>query len=150
MSDRLKILVVDDETAVTMMMGYLLHRVGCEMEAAWNGEQALRLAQAGNFDLITLDITLPGMDGFEICRRLKSDPRLRHTPIVFVSGRIYEDDRQRAFDLGAVDYIVKPFEATDFIFRIISHAKAKERPASASATEAECHEPVACCSMESH
>jgi DNA-binding response OmpR family regulator len=128
MTDKAKILVVEDETPVVMAMAYLLNRAGCEVEAAWNAEKALRLAHDGAFDLITLDIDLPGTSGFEICRRLKQSPGLRDIPVIFVSARPHEKDRQRAFELGAVDYIEKPFEATDFIFRIISHAKAKSCP----------------------
>ena len=120
-----KILVVEDQAPVAMMMIYLLNHVGCETETAWNGEKALQMVQAENFDLITLDVDMPGMNGYEICRRLKKDLRLRQTPVVFVSGRACDEDRQHALELGAVDYIIKPFEATDFIFRIVSHAKAK-------------------------
>jgi DNA-binding response OmpR family regulator len=75
--------------------------------------------------LIALDVDLLGMNGFEICRRLKDNSRLYQTPIVFVSGRPCEEDVQHGLRLGAADYIIKPFEVTDFIFRIISHAKPK-------------------------
>jgi DNA-binding response OmpR family regulator len=125
MSSKTKILIVEDQTSVAMMMVYVLHRAGCEVQGAWNAEKAMRLAQDGDFDLITLDIDLPGTSGFEICSQLKQIPRLRDIPVVFVSGRPHAEDRQRAFELGAVDYIEKPFEATDFIFRIISSAKPK-------------------------
>jgi len=131
MAAKTKILIVEDETPVAMMMVYLLHRIGCDADLAWNADKALRLAHAGVFDLITLDIDLPGANGFEICRRLKADPHLCHIPVVFVSGRIDEKCRQHAFELGAVDYIIKPFEETDFIFRIISHAKVKMHTATA-------------------
>jgi CheY-like chemotaxis protein len=128
MTAKAKILVVEDQTSVAMMMVFLLTRAGCEVATAWNAEKALPLAQVGGFDLITLDIDLPGTSGFEICRRLKQTPGLRDIPVIFVSARPHAEDRQRAFELGAVDYIEKPFEATDFIFRIISHAKAKSCP----------------------
>jgi len=118
---KIKILIVEDEAAVAMMMAYLLNRVGCEVQGAWNAEKALRLAQDGNFDLITLDISMPGTNGFLICQQLKQIAHLKDTPIIFVSGNIFEEDQQRAFELGAVDYIEKPFDASDFISRILLH-----------------------------
>jgi CheY-like chemotaxis protein len=123
MTGKAKILVVEDQTSVAMMMVYLLNRAGCEVEAAWNAEKALQLTQNDGFDLITLDVNMPGMNGFELCRRLKQNPQLRGTPVVFVSGQLGAEEVRRAFELGAVDCIEKPFEATDFICRIISHAK---------------------------
>ena len=128
MKDKTKILIVEDETPVAMMMVHLLMRIGCDVQTAGNAERAMQLAQDGDFDLITLDIDLPGTSGFEICRSLKKLHRSRKTPVVFISARQSKEDQQRAFDLGAVDYVIKPFEATDFIFRIKSHAKAKPRP----------------------
>jgi DNA-binding response OmpR family regulator len=71
------------------------------------------------------------MKGFAICRELKQRHISHRTPIVFVTGRPYEEDRRLAFELGAVDYIEKPFDSTDFISRILSHAKAKNNPATA-------------------
>lgn len=125
MREKTKILVVDDETSVALMIVVLLTRAGCNAQTAWNAEKALRLAQNDTFDLITLDVNMPGANGFEICRQLKQIPHLRDTPVIFVSGNISKEDQQRALELGAVDYISKPFEVTDFIFRIKSHAKVK-------------------------
>ena len=135
MTGKAKILVVEDQTSVAMMMVFLLTRAGCDVAAAWNAEKALQLAQAGVFDLITLDVSLPGMNGFELCRRLKQNPRLSETPVVFVSGQLGEEEVQRALELGAVDCIEKPFEPTDFIFRIISHAKPNRSFDTVPATE---------------
>jgi putative two-component system response regulator len=129
MNRKARILVVESETSVAMTMVSLLTRAGCEVQSAWNVERALQLAQGGSFDLITLDVTMPGMNGFELCRRLKQNAHLRETPVVFVSGLLDETHRQRAFEAGAVDFIVKPFEATDFIYRIISHARTTTRAA---------------------
>jgi len=122
MTDRINILIVEDEMPVAMMMAYLLTQAGCEVQTAWNAERGMKLAQTRGFDLITLDVNLPGISGFEICRRLKENPFFQ-TPIVFVSGQPCEQDVQQGLELGAADYITKPFEMTDFIFRIISHAK---------------------------
>lgn len=122
MSDKLKILVVEDETSVAMMMVFLLTRAGCEVEAAENADKAMRLAQDREFDLITLDIDLPGGTGFEIFARFKQLPRWQNTPVIFVSGRPYDEDQQRARKLGAVDYILKPFDVNDFVSRILDQA----------------------------
>ena len=127
MTAKAKILVVEDETAVAMMMVFLLTRAGCDVETAWNFEKALRLAQSSEFDLITLDINLPGTDGFEIGRRLRQFSHLRNTPVIFVSGGATDENRRRAREFGAADYIGKPFEPTDFIFRIKSCLQAESR-----------------------
>jgi len=121
-----KILVVDDEAPVALMAAFLLTRAGCDVQTAWNTEKAMRLAQTEKFDLITLDVNMPETSGFKIYQRLKQIPHLKNTPVIFVSGGASEKDRQCALDLGAVDFISKPFEVTDFIFRIKSHVKQGE------------------------
>jgi DNA-binding response OmpR family regulator len=117
---RARVLVVDDEMPVAMMIVYLLTRAGCDAEAALNAEQALRRAHTEPFDLITLDIGMPGPDGFKLYLRLKEIPHLRETPVIFVSGQGTIEDQRRALDLGAADFIEKPFEARDFTSRILS------------------------------
>jgi DNA-binding response OmpR family regulator len=123
MSDKVNILVVEDEPGVSMVIVHLLTRAGCDVATAWNSQKGIKLAQANNFDLITLDIDMPEASGFSVCETLKEDPRLSHTPVVFVTAWPCDADRRHAFELGAVDYIIKPFEATDFIYRIISYAR---------------------------
>ena len=105
---------------VAMMMVFLLHRAGCQVETATNAEQAVRLVQAADFDLITLDIDLPGGSGFEIFARFKKLSRWQNTPVVFVSGNSTIENQQLALDLGASDFIEKPFEIQDFTSRILS------------------------------
>ena len=78
------------------------------------------MAQDGQFDLITLDIDLPDANGFELCAQIKQDARLRHIPVIFVSGRFSEADKKRAVELGAVDYVVKPFRLASFVSTILS------------------------------
>jgi CheY-like chemotaxis protein len=120
MKDKTKILVVDDQMPVALMMVALLTRAGCETEAATNAEKALRLAQAEAFDLITLDVDMPGINGFELFQSLKQIPHLKETPLVFVSGNASIENQQRALDLGAADFIEKPFDTPDFLSRIFS------------------------------
>jgi DNA-binding response OmpR family regulator len=125
MTAKLKVLVVEDEIPVAMMMVAALTHAGFDVTATHNGQNGLELATARKFDLITLDVDLPDIGGFEICRKLKQASISRNTPVVFVSPRSSEQDIQRASEVGAVDYIVVPFEATDFIFRIASQVKAR-------------------------
>ena len=118
-----KILIIDDQSAVSDTMIYLLKRVGCDAVGAGTGAEGMRMAQEGAFDLITLDIDLPDISGLEVCRRLKQDPHLCRIPVIFVSGRLCEGNRPRCFELGAADYIVKPFDISVFVSRIFSHLK---------------------------
>jgi DNA-binding response OmpR family regulator len=123
MSPKINILVVDDQIAVVTMMRFLLTRAGCETQGALDAEKALRLAQAEAFDLITLDLEMPSLNGFQLFKRLKEIPHLAETPIVFVAGNASIENQQRGLDLGAADFIEKPFDTQDFIFRILSLVK---------------------------
>ena len=117
---RVKILVVDDQMPVAMMMVFLLTRAGCDAKAVTSAEKALRLAATGSMDLITLDLEMPTLNGFDLFLRLKQIPHLSETPIVFVSGRATIENQQHALELGAADFIEKPFDTQDFISRILS------------------------------
>ena len=105
---------------VAMMMVHVLSRAGCDVQVASTGKKGLELAQQNQFDLITLDIDLPGISGLEICGELKQRHLTRHTPVVFVTGRLGEQDLQRGLEAGAVDYITKPF-GVEFAPRLLSH-----------------------------
>jgi DNA-binding response OmpR family regulator len=120
-SAKIKILIVEDETSVAMTMRFLLGIAGCKAEIAGTRARAIEMAETGNFDLITLDVNMPDANGFNLCRELKQNTRLRNTPIVFVSGRCSLEDQQRGLEVGAVDYITKPFETFEFAARLLSH-----------------------------
>jgi DNA-binding response OmpR family regulator len=120
MTAKAKILVVDDQMAVLTMMRFLLTRAGCETQGALSAEKALRLAQAEAFDLITLDVGMPDLDGFRLFQKLRQIPHLKETPVVFVSGNPSIENQQHALDLGAADFIEKPFDTQDFLSRILS------------------------------
>jgi putative two-component system response regulator len=117
-----KILVIENDLPFVMLVIELL-RDDCEVEVATTAKKGIQLAEAGNFDLITLDIDLPDGNGFKLCSRLKQDPHLCNTPIVFVSGRSCLEDQQHGLDVGAADYITKPFETFEFVSRLLSHIK---------------------------
>jgi DNA-binding response OmpR family regulator len=116
-----KILIIEDDTPVAMMIAYLLTCAQCEVAFAHTAKKGMELAEAGNFDLITLDIDLPDGNGFNLCSRLKKHPRLCNTPVVFVSARCCIEDQQHGLDIGAADYITKPFETFEFAPRLLSH-----------------------------
>jgi DNA-binding response OmpR family regulator len=120
MSSKAKILVVDDQMAVAAMIRFLLARAGCETQGALDAKTALRLAQSQAFDLVTLDLEMPGLNGFDLFRRLRQILHLAETPIVFVAGNASIENQQRGLDLGAADFIEKPFDTQDFISRILS------------------------------
>ena len=108
MTDRQKILVVDDTPEnIEVLVGCL--RDSYRIQAARNGAGALKIAGSGKPpDLILLDIMMPDMDGYEVCRRLKADPATRAIPVIFVTALSEIDDETLGLELGAVDYIVKP------------------------------------------
>jgi DNA-binding response OmpR family regulator len=125
MSNKMKVLIVEDEMPMAMLMINVLTRVGCEVESVCTGEKAMELARNRKFDVITLDISLPDADGFQICTQLKERHISRNTPVIFVSASPREQDKSESMKRGAVDYITKPFEVTDFVYRVIAHAKVK-------------------------
>ena len=102
------ILVVDDTPEnIDLLVGIL--KSDYRIKAAKNGEKALKIARMPEKpDLILLDIMMPGIDGYEVCRQLKEDYTTRHIPIIFVTAKISVEDELRGFELGAVDYIAKP------------------------------------------
>ncbi|HEV2331370.1 MAG TPA: response regulator [Verrucomicrobiae bacterium] len=123
MNRKAKILIVEDESPVAVTMSFLLTRAGCETEMASTRDEAIQMAQCSRFDLITLDVSMPNCSGFDLCAEIKQDPHLCHIPVVFVSGRCSLEDQQRGLDVGAVDYITKPFGANEFVPRLLSHIK---------------------------
>ncbi|MYZ51341.1 MAG: two-component system response regulator [Burkholderiales bacterium RIFOXYC12_FULL_65_23] len=115
------ILVVDDTPANLSLMTGLL-RDEYKVKAAIDGEKALRIAQSSPApDLILLDIMMPGMDGYEVCRRLKADPATRDIPVIFLTAKSGVEDEKMGLDLGAVDYITKPISPPIVMARVRNH-----------------------------
>lgn len=123
---RRKILIVDDVPQnIRILMETL--KGDYALIAATNGEKALKLAQADiPPDLILLDITMPGMDGYEVCRRLKSDEKTRGIPVIFVTAKTEVEDEIKGFELGGVDYITKPISPPTVKARVKTHLSLKE------------------------
>ena len=110
-----RILVVDDEPSITEFVSYNLRKEGHSVEVAGDGDTALALALSDNFDLVVLDIMLPGMDGYEVCRRLRSKSQV---PVLFLSARDTELDKVVGLELGGDDYLAKPFGVRELIARV--------------------------------
>ena len=115
------ILLVDDQPANLQLLSQTLESLGSKLLFAKNGESALAIAQKARPDLILLDIMMPGIDGFEVCRRLKANPDTRKIPVIFLSALDETGDKVRGLQLGAVDYVAKPFQPEEVIARVNTH-----------------------------
>jgi two-component system phosphate regulon response regulator PhoB len=111
------ILVVDDEEDILELVRHHLKREGYEVQCADSGEKALQAARNNPVDLIVLDLMLPGIDGLEVARTLKNDPRTKHIPVLMLSAKGEESDVVTGLELGADDYITKPFSPRILIAR---------------------------------
>jgi two-component system phosphate regulon response regulator PhoB len=113
-----KILIVEDEIDVAELLAHHLRGEGFPVEIVTNGRIALAAVKAQTPALIVLDLMLPEISGLDLCRMIKSDPGTRNVPIVMLSARIEEIDRVLGFELGADDYVVKPFSPRELVLRI--------------------------------
>jgi two-component system, OmpR family, alkaline phosphatase synthesis response regulator PhoP len=122
------ILVVEDEDDIQELVRYNLAKEGYRVAQALSGEEGFKAAKSSNPDLIVLDLMLPGLDGLEICRLLKADPKTSHTPIVMLTAKGEESDVVSGLELGADDYITKPFSPKVLVARLraVLRRKAKE------------------------
>ena len=121
------ILAVDDEEDILELIRYNLEKEGYRVACAETGEQALTQARSLIPDLILLDLMLPGMDGFEVCKILKNDPKTAHIPIVMLTAKGEETDVVTGLELGADDYIIKPFSPRVLIARIRTICRRKQK-----------------------
>ena len=113
-----RILVVEDEEEILELLRYNLAKQGYRVSCAGRGEDALRMALADAPDLVLLDLMLPGMDGMEVCRRLRRDPATQAVPIVMLTAKGEESDVVAGLELGADDYLTKPFSPRVLVARI--------------------------------
>lgn len=120
-SGRDLILLVDDDPANRVLLRRILERRGYEVLEAPDGEGALALARERSPDLILLDVQLPGLDGYEVCRRLKADPRSAQLPVIFLSALGESGDKVRGFEAGGADYLGKPFHKEEVATRVATH-----------------------------
>jgi len=110
-----KILIVEDENCLLKLECILLTSKGYDVKGVTGGEEALETIEDYKPDLVLLDVIMPGMDGFEVCRRLKCDQKTRHIPVVMLTAKKNPQDIQKGLDVGAVSYITKPFKSSTVI-----------------------------------
>ena len=110
-----KILAVDDSSSIRKLVEFSLKSKGYSVTSAENGQVGLEMLAKDAFDVIVLDINMPKMDGFEFLRRIKADDAYACLPVLILSTEGQEQDKQKAIELGATDYIVKPFKPTELI-----------------------------------
>ncbi len=115
------ILIVDDTPENLTVLRQMLTEQNYMVRPALNGEIAIKAVNTSSPDLILLDIRMPGMDGYEVCKQLKSDEKTSGIPVIFISALNELDDKIKAFSLGGVDYITKPFQAEEVLARVKTH-----------------------------
>ena len=116
MTHKARILIVEDEAAIRSGLVDVFVYHGYEVETADNGDDGLRLALGGSFDMILLDVMLPGVDGFEICNRIRQQDRQQ--PVIMLTAKSSDEDIVQGLTLGADDYVAKPFSVTQLVLRV--------------------------------
>ena len=110
-----RILIAEDEPSIVVSLEFLLQGAGYEVTTARDGEEALAAARRVTPDLMVLDVMLPAVNGFEVCRRVRQVPALRHVPILFLTARGLENEIKKGLALGATAYMTKPFATKELI-----------------------------------
>ncbi len=130
-----KILIVDDEKDIVDLVAYNLEKEGYEILKAFDGEKALALVRTKRPDLVVLDLMLPGIQGLEVCRRLRRDPSTAQVPIIMLTAKGDEVDRVLGLEIGADDYVTKPFSVKELTARIRAVLRRLESRPAAGAEE---------------
>ncbi|MBL0145780.1 MAG: response regulator [Chitinophagaceae bacterium] len=118
MNEAKKILVVDDDPYILMSLEFLMKKNGYNVMVARNGTEALDIVEKQLPEIVLLDIMMPDVDGYEICKRIKATKKLSHTKVVFMSAKTKEADIQKGYDLGAALYVTKPFSTRELVKQI--------------------------------
>ncbi len=119
------VLVVDDNLQNLQYLGNVLEENGFEPTLTRNGPQALEFLEHEKPDLILLDIMMPEMDGYEVCRILKEDVSVKEIPVIFITAKTETDDIVKGFEVGGVDYVTKPFNSAELLARVKTHIEVK-------------------------
>jgi len=122
-----RILIVDDNPKNLQVLGKFLQNDQYELEFAINGSAALEWLEIKPFDLILLDINMPGMDGFEVCKKIRSDHKMDKMPVIFLTAETFRESVLKGFEIGAQDYITKPFDSRELIMRVKTHLSIKNQ-----------------------
>ena len=120
------IMMVDDVPKNLQLLGIILKKTDCEIAAATNGKQVLEMVGHNKPDLILLDVMMPIMDGHEVCKHLKADPETKDIPVIFLTAKTETSDIVQGFELGAVDYVTKPFTPAELLSRVKTHLELKQ------------------------
>lgn len=121
-----KILIVDDNPKNIQVLAGFLTENGYELEYSLSGIQALQWIDKENFDIILLDIMMPEMDGFEVCQKIKSNPKNKDLPVIFLTARTDIESIKKSFEIGGVDYLSKPFNGEELLARVATHIELKQ------------------------
>ena len=113
-----RVLIADDEPNIVTPLEFLMEQVGLEVRVARNGHEVLELAAAFQPDLILLDVMMPGLNGYEVCQRLKSDPTLRQVRVLMLSAKGRDVEVAKGLELGADAYITKPFSTRELVSKV--------------------------------
>ncbi|MGD9246946.1 MAG: response regulator, partial [Desulfobacteraceae bacterium] len=125
-TDPYDILIVDDTPESLELLGRILDEHGYRVRPAANGRHALKSVAARLPELILLDVKMPGMDGFEVCRRLKANEKSRNVPVIFISAHGETAKKVEGFKAGGVDFVTKPFEREEVLARVDIHLRLNE------------------------
>jgi two-component system, OmpR family, response regulator len=109
-ADPPRVLLVDDDPVIVRLLEVNFRLGGFEVDSANRGEEALEKARATKPDAIVLDVMMPGLDGYQVCARLREDPNLAEVPVVFLTARAQDDDVAQGYSLGVIEYVTKPFD----------------------------------------
>ena len=120
------VLVVDDNYANLEVLGKQLQENNLEVEFATDGETALKWIDSQQFDLVLLDVNMPGLSGFDVCKLIKANPKHTDLPIIFVTANNDIDSIVKAFDIGAIDFIAKPFINKEVVTRVKTQIQIKK------------------------
>lgn len=122
-----KILIIEDDKDIVELLNHYLEKESFVLKDASDGFSGIKLAKTGNFDLIILDIMLPEMDGLEVCKELRSEPKTESVPIIMLTAKGEETDKIVGLELGADDYITKPFSPKELVARVKALLRRTER-----------------------
>lgn len=123
--EEILILIVDDVSQNIQVIGNVISGEGYDTGVAMNGMEALNFIQKQTPDLILLDIQMPDMDGYEVCKILKKEKSTREIPVIFLTAKTETEDIVKGFEVGGVDYVTKPFNAKELLARIKTHVELK-------------------------
>lgn len=123
--DKPIILMVDDVPKNLQVLGNILNKEGYKISAALNGEQALKILENAKPDLILLDVMMPGLSGFDVIKKIKEKKELQEIPVIFLTAKTEKEDVIQGVELGAVDYVTKPFNSTELLARVKNHIELK-------------------------